>query len=116
VLSPDGTTDRAAVLSPTGPDGGSPQRTRLAWRRTSLAHTGCALLLLRLAAGADPPWLAAGAAALTVAGWLAATLLSHRRITLMAARVPAVAGRALPLYALLVAGYALLGTALVALD
>jgi hypothetical protein len=116
VPSPDPTIDRATVLSPTGPDGGSPQRTRLAWRRTSLAHTGCALLLLRLAAGADRPWLAAGTAALTAVGWLAATLLSHRRITLMAARVPAVAGRALPLYALLVAGYALLGTALVALD
>jgi hypothetical protein len=102
-------------MSPTGPDGAGPQRTRLAWRRTSLSHTACALLLIRLAAEQSRVWVATLAVALTAAGWLAALVLSQRRIVLMAARVPATAGRTIPLYCLLMVGYALFGVTLVAL-
>ncbi len=106
----------AVVMSVTGPDGASPQRTRLAWRRTTLSHTVCALLLLRLATNQPRAWLAGTAGALTALGWLAAMALSQRRIVSMAERVPALAGRTMPIYAMLLAGYALLGVALVALD
>jgi uncharacterized membrane protein YidH (DUF202 family) len=100
-------------MSPSGPDGASPQRTRLAWRRTALSHTACALLLLRLAAGVGRLWLGALVAALTLTGWLAAMLIGQRRINAMT--VPAVAGRALPLAASLAVGFALLGGVLVVL-
>lgn len=108
-------TDHRDEMSPTGPDGASPQRTRLAWRRTALSQTVCAALLLRLAVQAHPPWLGGLVGALTLAGWLFAMSVGQRRIDAMADRVPALVGRALPLTALLTVGYALLGGVLVVL-
>jgi hypothetical protein len=97
------------------PDGASPQRTRLAWRRTALTQTVCTLLLLRLGA-TEGLWPAIVTVGLGVAGWLGSMLVIQRRIAAMAARQPAGVGRALPLTALLLVGYALLGVLLVALS
>lgn len=103
------------VMSPRGPDGASPQRTRLAWRRTALAHTICLLLLLRLASVGR--FTAAGAvlAAAGMLAWIAAIWLIQQRITAMAARVPAAAGRTLPGFAVITTSYALLGVVLLVL-
>lgn len=91
-----------------------PERTRLAWRRTLLAATAVGLLTIRFAGreGQDPPRLLA--AAVAVAAWLAVLVVSYRRIAAMATARPVPVGRAVPLTALIVAGYAGLGIALVA--
>jgi hypothetical protein len=103
-------------MSPRGPDGASPQRTRLAWRRTALSHTVCVLLLLRLAStGSRHPVASAVLAALGMLAWIAATWLIQHRITAMAARVPAAAGRTLPGFAVITSSYALLGVVLLVL-
>jgi len=103
-------------MSPRGPDGASPQRTRLAWRRTALTHTVCLLLLLRLAS-TESRFTAASAvlAALGMLAWIAAIWLIQQRITAMAARVPAAAGRTLPGFAVITSSYALLGVVLLVL-
>ena len=98
----------------TGPDSGSAsaERTRLSWRRTTLAATAAALLAVRLAARGDGQPLAVLAIAVTMLGWLAQLWLTHRRIQAMAHREPATAGRTLPATALLVAGLAVVGVVL----
>jgi hypothetical protein len=91
-----------------------PERTRLAWRRTILAGTVVALLLVRLAA-VD----LAAAGLLVIAGvmlgWLALLWFGYRRITAMAAARPAAAGRAVPLTALAVIWLAATGVVLIAM-
>ncbi|MFJ6726721.1 DUF202 domain-containing protein [Streptomyces sp. NPDC091281] len=67
-----------------------PERTRLAWRRTTLAATVAAVLAVRsvLHGGATPAGVVAGA--LCCGLWLLFLLLAHRRITALAATpVPA---------------------------
>ena len=95
-------------------DGSSAERTRLAWRRTSLAITGVALLTVRLAVRdgfSVGSGLAIAAAAL---GWLISMLLTQRRVHAMADVRPHYVGRTLPAIVLVIVGYALLGIVLVA--
>jgi Domain of unknown function (DUF202) len=99
----------------------APQRTRLSWRRTTLAFTVVALLSLRLAVhyGIDTMSVLAIAAGMLV--WLAAMAVAYRRGWALAAPrqsrpanggYPA-AGRTLPLCAAILLGYAALGVILV---
>jgi uncharacterized membrane protein YidH (DUF202 family) len=62
-----------------------PERTRLAWRRTTLAGTVAAVLAVKTAlhGGASPAGVIA--CALTCALWLAFLVLAHRRIRGLAA-------------------------------
>lgn len=91
----------------------SPQRTRLAWRRTLLAVTVVALLCVRLAisvgSGVARPLVAA--AAMLV--WLVALVVTSRRMRALTASRPGAAGRALPLAAIVCLGYAVLGAILI---
>jgi uncharacterized membrane protein YidH (DUF202 family) len=96
------------------PDGASAERTRFAWRRTNLATIAVALLTIRVAVrdGLDA-WRSI-AIAVTCAGWLTGLWLSQRRIRAMADRPPRNVGRTLPMTALLVVGFAVVGIVLVA--
>ncbi|MFF4422200.1 DUF202 domain-containing protein [Streptomyces sp. NPDC001549] len=73
-------TDRDAGLQP--------ERTRLAWRRTTLASSVVAVLALRQALrGAGAPVELAGAAAIALI-WLAFLWVAHQRIRALAAGRP----------------------------
>ena len=90
-----------------------PERTRLAWRRTALAVTAVALLAIRLAVvrvGGPTGWAVAAAAML---GWIGALRVTQHRIAAMSASRPIAVGRALPLTALTIIGYAVVGAFLV---
>ncbi len=102
-------------MSPHGPDGASPQRTRLAWRRTALSQCACALLLLHVAV-LDRSWPGAAVGVLGLLVWLGAMLVVQKRISAMAVRTPAGVGRALPLTAAFTVSTALLGLVVVALS
>lgn len=74
----------------TTPDhGAQPERTRLAWRRTVLSGTVCALLLFRLAFSRGLDDAGALALALTMLSWLALLLVAQRRIRAMERQYPA---------------------------
>lgn len=66
-------------MTGTVPPGAQPERTRLAWRRTTLAFAVAAALAVRSALQ-DPSPGAYGAAALGALGWLAFLVVAHRRI------------------------------------
>ncbi|MFF4449578.1 DUF202 domain-containing protein [Streptomyces sp. NPDC001502] len=73
-------TDRDAGLQP--------ERTRLAWRRTTLASSVVAVLALRQALrGTGAPVEVGGAAAIALI-WLAFLWVAHRRIRTLAAGRP----------------------------
>ncbi|MFF1557654.1 DUF202 domain-containing protein [Streptomyces sp. NPDC058279] len=78
-----------------GPDEGrdaglQPERTRLAWRRTTLACSVAAVLALRRALrGSGAPLEVAGAAVIVLV-WLAFLAVAHRRIRELEARRPPV--------------------------
>ncbi|WP_314249367.1 DUF202 domain-containing protein [Streptomyces sp. DSM 40907] len=85
-------------MSTSGADrdaGLQPERTRLAWRRTTLASSVVAVLAVRQALrGAGAPVELAGAAAIALI-WLAFLWVAHRRIRALAAgRPPELAPRA----------------------
>jgi uncharacterized membrane protein YidH (DUF202 family) len=105
------------TVPPAGPagDAGPPtlviERTRLAWRRTTLALTVVALVAIRAAITAiDPVSLLALAG--VGAGWLAVLLVGHRRITQLShgSTVGIRSGPAV--LALVAVGYTLLGVLL----
>ena len=98
---------------PLTPGDTQAERTRLAWRRTTLAATLSVLLVGRLAIHDGVDSIGAFGLALALVGWLAFIWLTHRRIKAMAQRVPAVIGRTLPAVALSIVGLAALGIALV---
>jgi Flp pilus assembly protein TadB len=83
----------------------SRERTWLAWWRTLLVAVGVAVLTARLAATEDAPLIVAAA----LAGWTALFAVAFRRYRSRRAGP----GPALPLFALLIVGYAALGTLLV---
>jgi len=86
------------------------ERTRLSWRRTTLAVTVTALLGIRVAL-ADP--VRAPLIAVVVLGWLGTLWLAHRRIAALRRSPEAAAGRSPAALALLIVGYAALGILLV---
>ena len=75
-------------MTGTAPPGAQPERTRLAWRRTTLAFAVAAGLSVRSALR-DPGPAAYGAAALGALGWLAFLVVAHRRIRVLTDRDPA---------------------------
>lgn len=93
----------------TGDPGLQPERTRLAWRRTLLAFTAVAVLLVRLALTGD--LTGALLAGVAVVGWLGTLALNWRRAT---GAGPRRAQRwSFPLTALAAAGFAVLGVLMV---
>lgn len=104
------TDSTGADTPPAGPrdPGLQPERTRLAWRRTALALTVIMVLTVRLA-------FTRGLTGTVVLGvavllWGAALRVCWHRAT---GHRPAAYSRALPLAALVTAGYATLGAVLV---
>jgi hypothetical protein len=104
-------------MEPTGPTrdpGLQPERTRFAWRRTTMTFVIVTLLVLRMTLIHDR---------ITVVGWIAAVIsvaglflilwMAHRRIGAMAQAQPVAVGRTLTVVALSVLGYAVLGILLV---
>ncbi|MHC5907235.1 DUF202 domain-containing protein [Streptomyces sp. S6] len=86
----DGADDDAGVVpTPHDPDardpGLQPERTRLAWRRTTLAGTVVAVLAVKTALREGPS--PTGVAVCAVCGglWLALLAVAHRRIVTLAA-------------------------------
>ncbi|MFG3551250.1 DUF202 domain-containing protein [Streptomyces sp. NPDC047725] len=92
-----------------------PERTRLAWRRTTLSGTVVAVLAAKtvLHGGVTPT--AVVATALCCALWLAFLYLAHHRIRALAStsRPPVIAPRTATAAALCTVGLALCGTLLV---
>lgn len=107
-------TGPAAVRADRDP-GLQPERTRLAWRRTTLASTIASVLAVRtvLHGGISAP--AVVLCALCCACWLGFLLIAHRRIrTLSATGTPAApAPRHLTAAVLCIAALAVCGAALV---
>ena len=62
-----------------------PERTRLAWRRTTLASTVAAVLAVKTALHGGASAAGIVACALTCGLWLAFLLLAHRRIRALTA-------------------------------
>ncbi|MEU9403278.1 DUF202 domain-containing protein [Streptomyces sp. NPDC048242] len=70
--------------APSGRDRGlQPQRTRLAWRRTTLACTVVAVLAVRAALRADEPVAAALLCAVSCGLWLGFLRIAHHRIRVL---------------------------------
>lgn len=99
-------------LDAVAAESASAERTRLSWRRTTLAATVTVLLLMRLAFRDGWRPLAAVGAAAAMLGWLAQLRLTHRRIQAMAHHEPVTIGRTLPLTALLVFALGVVGVLL----
>ncbi|QCX75508.1 hypothetical protein C9F11_09100 [Streptomyces sp. YIM 121038] len=65
-----------------------PERTRLAWRRTTLTCTVVAVLAARTALHHGPSAAGVAACALTLLLWLGFLAVAHRRITELAVARP----------------------------
>ncbi|MFD9907780.1 DUF202 domain-containing protein [Streptomyces sp. NPDC059063] len=82
-----GVTGRAAAAGDPGPHrdpGLQPERTRLAWRRTTLSCTVAAVLAARTALHDGPTAVGLVACALCLLLWLGFLAVAHRRITALA--------------------------------
>ncbi|MFC9942844.1 DUF202 domain-containing protein [Streptomyces pratensis] len=66
-----------------------PERTRLAWRRTTLACTVVAVLAVRQALRSGPAGAGMLAVALSLLAWLGFLVVAHRRVTGMGTSRPA---------------------------
>lgn len=96
--------------TPTQPAGLAAERTRLAWRRTTLAGVGLVLIATARAIrdGLTPPEMTA--VALMSLLWLASVAIAYRRITTLSTSGHAPPpGRAPALVALCFAGIAVVG-------
>ncbi|MEI5099689.1 DUF202 domain-containing protein [Streptomyces sp. PmtG] len=81
-----------------------PERTRLAWRRTTLACTVAAVLAVRAALTGGPSAAGIVACALALLLWLGFLAAAHRRITALAAARPEALGAGAAAVAALCAG------------
>jgi Domain of unknown function (DUF202) len=95
------------------PPGLQAERTRLSWRRTTLAATAVALLAVTAGLMDRPTPVGLAAAALLALAWLAILIVAQRRIDALGRGVTATAGRWPAVLALLVTAYALLSTVLI---
>ncbi|MEU9290900.1 DUF202 domain-containing protein [Streptomyces sp. NPDC048275] len=71
--------------APERDPGLQPERTRLAWRRTTLASTVVAVLAAKAALHGGPSAIAVVACALCCGLWLGFLTIAHRRIQVLAA-------------------------------
>ncbi|MFG3656207.1 DUF202 domain-containing protein [Streptomyces sp. NPDC047706] len=85
----------SAVGTPERDPGLQPERTRLAWRRTTLSGTVAAVLAARTTLHGDPSALRIIACALCCVLWLGFLLVAHTRIRTLEAsgRPPALTPR-----------------------
>lgn len=92
-----------------------PERTRLAWRRTTLASTVAAVLSVKSALRGGPTVSGVVVCALCCALWLGFLLVAHHRIRALAASAgpPALAHRHATTAVLCTVALALCGAALV---
>ncbi|WP_445399963.1 DUF202 domain-containing protein [Streptomyces sp. LE64] len=65
-----------------------PERTRLAWRRTTLTATVVVVLAMRSLAEGRAPGFRAAAAGLCVLAWLGFLAVAHRRLRQLTAGAP----------------------------
>jgi hypothetical protein len=101
--------DPGACAGLTRDPGASPERTRLAWRRTGLSAAAVTLLAARpaFAPSAGPAlWLVAAAAMI---GWTAMVALALHRARGLRTRFPAPVPRSIRAYALITVAFAVLG-------
>jgi len=77
------------VTTATRDPGLQPERTRLAWRRTTLACTVVALLAVRQSLHGGVTAAGVFATALSLLAWLGFLAVAHRRVTGMGAARPA---------------------------
>ncbi|MEH0651464.1 DUF202 domain-containing protein [Streptomyces scabiei] len=109
-MSPSSAPPESADRDP----GLQPERTRLAWRRTTLTGAVVAVLAVKSALHGGPSAAGMVAAALCVVVWLGSLALAHRRIQALAAsRPPALTTRIATTAALCVIALAVCGAALV---
>ncbi|SDP49509.1 protein of unknown function [Streptomyces sp. cf386] len=103
-----------SVTEPVRDPGLQPERTRLAWRRTTLSGTVAAVLAMKTAlhGGVSVPGMIA--CALCFGLWLAFLTLAHRRIHALAATAepPALPSRQATATALVTVALAVCGVAL----
>lgn len=83
-------TPSAPPASPDRDPGLQPERTRLAWRRTTLTGAVVAVLAAKSALHGGPSTVGVLAAALCAVLWLGLLALAHRRIAALAAARPPV--------------------------
>ena len=89
--------------------GASPERTRLAWRRTGMSAAVVALLVARPAFHPDAgpaEWLTVSAA---MGGWATLVALAVHRATGLRGGTPPPSGRSIRAYALITAALAVIG-------
>ncbi len=95
------------------PAGLQAERTRLSWRRTTLAATTVALLAAAAAIVDRPTPHGVAAAALIALAWLAILVIAQRRIDALGRGVTATLGRWPAVLAMLVTAYAVLSAVLI---
>ncbi|WP_052850001.1 DUF202 domain-containing protein [Streptomyces avicenniae] len=72
-------------MTATAPHGAQPERTGLAWRRTTLAFAVVVVLAVREGARTGRGW---AAVAVGAALWVGFLVLAHRRLLVLAGRRP----------------------------
>ena len=93
--------------------GAAAERTRLAWRRTGLSASVVGLLAVRPAFAPSAGVLFTLVAAAAMVGWAALIALAYRRTSGLTARPPRPGRRTVVAYAVITAGFAILGGLLV---